>query len=81
MRKPDWSGMRSQDQLTRISLLLGIFKGLRLVFSPPLADEWIKLPNRNSVLGGQRPLDKMIEGGIPAMLEVRRLIDGLRGGL
>ena len=45
MRKPDWSGMRSQDQLTRISLLLDIFKGLRLVFSPPLADEWIKLPN------------------------------------
>ena len=81
MRKPDWSGMRSQDQLTRISLLLDIFKGLRLVFSPLLADEWIKLPNRNSVLGGQRPLDKMIEGGIPAMLEVRRLIDGLRGGL
>ena len=29
----------------------------------------------------KRPIDAMIEGGIPAMLDVRRHVDALRGGL
>ena len=81
MKKGQWPGALSQDELTRVSGLIGIFKGLRLLFSLPLADEWVRLPNRNPLFGGRRPLDVMIEGGIPAILEVRRLVDGLRGGL
>lgn len=71
----------SQDQLTRASLMVGIFKGLRLLFSENLADEWIKLPNRDPIFAGNRPLDVMIEGGIPKMVDVRRHVDALRGGL
>lgn len=81
MKKGEWPGTLSQDEMTRVSALIGIFKGLRLLFSLPLADEWVRLPNKNPVFGGRRPLDAMIEGGIPAMLEVRRLVDALRGGL
>jgi hypothetical protein len=80
MKKREWSGTLSQDTLTRISALLGIFKGLRLLFSKPLSDEWVRLPNQGPLYGGRRPLDTMI-GGIPKMLEVRRHIDALRGGL
>lgn len=81
MKKGEWSGTLSQDTLTRISALLGLFKGLRLLFSQPLSDEWVRLPNKGALCGGRRPLDVMIEGGIPRMLEVRRHIDALRGGL
>lgn len=81
MKKGEWSGALSQDALTRVSALVGIFKGLRLLFSEPLSDEWVRLPNKGPLYGGRRPLDAMIEGGIPRMLEVRRHIDALRGGL
>jgi hypothetical protein len=81
MKKGAWTGALSQDTLTRISALVGIFKGLRLLFSEPLSDEWPRLPNKGPLYGGRRPLDAMIEGGIPKMLEVRRHIDALRGGL
>jgi hypothetical protein len=69
------------DMLTRVSLVTGIFKGLRLLFSAPLADEWVKRPNRHPLFGGRAPLAAMAEGGIPKMLEVRGYIDALRGGL
>ncbi len=81
MKKGEWSGALSQDTLTRVSVLFGVFKGLRLLFSEPLSDEWVRLPNKGPLYGGRRPLDAMIEGGIPKMLDVRRHIDALRGGL
>ena len=81
IKKGDWPGALSQDTLTRISALVGIFKGLRLLFSEPLADDWVRLANKGPLYGGRSPLDAMIEGGIPRMLEVRRHIDALRGGL
>ena len=81
MKKGQWSGALPQDTLTRISALIGIFKGLRLLFSEKLADEWISLPNKGPLYGGRRPRDVMIEGGIPSLLLVRRHVDALRGGL
>lgn len=70
-----------QDMLTRVSALTGIFKGLRLLFSEPLSDQWVRRPNRHPVFGGRSPLRAMAEGGIPKMLEVRAYVDALRGGL
>ncbi|AYG64313.1 DUF2384 domain-containing protein (plasmid) [Rhizobium jaguaris] len=81
MKKGEWTGSLSQDSLTRVSALIGIFKGLRLLFSEPLADEWVKLANKGPLFEGRRPIDVMIEGGIPKLLLVRRHIDALRGGL
>jgi len=81
MKKGEWPGALSQDTLTRVSALLGIFKGLRLLFSEPIGDEWVRLPNKGPLFAGRRPLDAMIEGGIPKIMDVRRHIDALRGGL
>lgn len=81
MRKPEWSGALNQDQLTRVSAIIGIMKGLRLLFTDSLADEWPKLSNKGSLFNGKTPVEAMVEGGIPRMLEVRRHVDALRGGL
>jgi hypothetical protein len=71
----------SQDQLTRVSALVGTFKGLHLLFADSMADRWPQLPNKGPLFGSKRPIDAMIEGGIPRMLEVRRYIDAVRGGI
>lgn len=81
MRKPDWQGALNQDQLTRVSAIIGTLKGLRLLFTDSLADEWPKLANKGSLFDGHTPVQAMIEGGIPRMLDVRRHVDALRGGL
>lgn len=81
MKKPEWKGELNQDQLTRVSALIGTVKGLRLLFADRLADEWPKLKNKGSLFDGETPVDTMIEGGIPRMLDVRRHVDALRGGL
>jgi len=68
------------DQLTRISLLIGIYKALNILYSRKLADTWISLPNNNQMFGGDSPLNYMKQGGIPAFLRVRQLLDSRRGG-
>jgi antitoxin Xre/MbcA/ParS-like protein len=68
------------DRLTRVSYLIGIFKALRILHSPSLANQWVHLPNSNPIFGGQTPLAFMIRGGLPAMQIVRRLLDSRRAG-
>jgi hypothetical protein len=70
-----------QDKLTRVSLLVGIFKALNILYSAKLADAWVQLPNSNPVFGGQTPLAYMLKGGVPSLLRVRQLLDARRGGL
>ena len=70
-----------QDKLTRISLLVGIFKALNILYSAKLADAWVQRPNTNPLFGGESPLARMLKGGVPAMLHVRQLLDARRGGL
>lgn len=81
MKAGKWDGVLSQDQLTRASALIGVFKGLHLVFADGMADRWPRLPNRGPVFDRMTPVQAMIAGGIPRMLETRQYIDALRGGL
>ena len=76
-----WGNSLSQDQLTRVSAIVGVFKGLHLLFADSMADRWVRLRNRGSLFDNHSPIDVMIEGGIPTMLDVRRHVDALRGGL
>nr|WP_314261779.1 antitoxin Xre-like helix-turn-helix domain-containing protein [uncultured Devosia sp.] len=71
----------SQDQMTRISALVGIYKGLHLLFADDMADRWPMLDNKGPLFARQTPVDSMIRGGIPQMLDVRRYVDAVRGGL
>lgn len=81
MKAGTWNETLSQDQLTRASALIGVFKGLHLLFADGMADRWPRLPNRGPVFDRSSPVQAMIAGGIPRMLETRQYIDALRGGL
>jgi hypothetical protein len=81
IRADKWNQALSQDQLTRVSALVGVFKGLNLLFADQMADKWPKLPNSGPIFVNRTPVNTMIEGGIPIMIEVRQYVDALRGGL
>ena len=81
MSAEKWDSSLTQDQLTRVSALVGVFKGLHLLFADGMADRWATLPNKGPLFGGHSPVKAMIEGAIPAMLDIRRHVDALRGGL
>jgi hypothetical protein len=80
-KKPGFTGDLTRDQMLRLSAVVGIYKALELYFEPPLARQWIKLPNRGPEFDGARPIDAMIAGGLPKMLRVRTYLDALRGGM
>ncbi len=78
--KKNRKGLLSQDELTRISLLMGIFKALNILFSQRLANQWASRPNSNVMFNNVPPLQLLVRGGVPAMIGVRRLLDSRRGG-
>jgi hypothetical protein len=78
--KQDGIDLLREDTLRRISYLIGIFKSLNILFSEPLADRWVLLPNTNEIFAGRTPLAYMLLGGAPAMATVRQLLDARRGG-
>ena len=69
-----------QDELTRISYLIGIFKSLNILFSAKLANQWVRLENSNPMFRGAAPIQVMVRNGMPALMETRRLLDSRRGG-
>lgn len=72
-------GTLSFDQLTRLSLVLGIYKALHILYpDAALADRWVRLPNANPLFGGEPALTLMVSG-IDGLYAVRRLLDSRRG--
>ena len=70
----------SYDQLERISLVLGIYKALALIFADrETGHDWLAAANREAIFGGGTPLDLMSEGGIDGLYRVRRYLDAWRG--
>lgn len=80
LKKDHGGRVLDQDALTRISLLIGIFKALNILYSPRLANAWMTLPNSNPMFRGSTPLAYMLRLGLPGMVEVRQLLDARRGG-
>ena len=73
-------GVLSFDTLTRISLVLGIYKALQLLYpEPAFADRWVRMPNANPLFGGHPPVAFIAENGLDGLFQVRRLLDGRRG--
>lgn len=73
-------GTLSRDQLERIGITLGIYKGLALLFN----DEggrmrWFKSPNHDYAFRGKSPVERMTDGGMQDLYTVRAYLDGLRG--
>jgi hypothetical protein len=69
-----------EDRLLRLSLVVGVFKALNILYDQPLADRFMQLPNRNRLFGGSTPLAFAIAGGLPALFTLRRLLDARRAG-
>jgi hypothetical protein len=78
--KGNRKGVLTQDELTRISFLIGIFKALNILFNRRLASLWVSRPNDNPMFNNLPPLELLVRGGMPGMLGVRRLLDSRRGG-
>jgi hypothetical protein len=73
-------GTLSYDTLTRVSLVLGIYKALHILYpDDTLADNWVRLPNSNQLFGGRAAISLMTDGGMDGLYQVRRLLDGRRG--
>jgi uncharacterized protein (DUF2384 family) len=78
--KKSHSGVLAQDELTRVSLLIGTFKALNILFGRELANQWVSRPNSNPLFHNAPPLTLLIQGGVPGMMSVRRMLDSRRGG-
>ena len=77
-RQPD-SHVLDQDQLTRASLIIGIHRALRTLYSKAYADAWPTIDDEFPLFDGRSPVRAMSLGGIPVMHATRQLLDGWRG--
>jgi hypothetical protein len=67
-----WRQTLTQDQLMRASAMVGVYKGLHLLFADAMADRWPRLRNAGPLFGNLTPVEAMVERGIPGMIEIRR---------
>jgi Protein of unknown function (DUF2384) len=73
-------GALSYDTLTRLSLILGIYKSLQVLYpDQQFADAWMRMPNSNPAFGGGTPLSLAVNTGIDGLYRIRRLLDARRG--
>lgn len=72
-------GRIDRDLATRLSLLMGIHKGLRYLFTDPERGyAWIRKANR--AFGSMSPLEIMMQGDIFSLARIRSYLDAERGG-
>lgn len=72
LAKKDHSIPLTNEQLCRLSALFGIYEALKIYLSEPLSSTWITRENSGSDFKGRRPVDELIEGGLPSMLRERQ---------
>jgi uncharacterized protein (DUF2384 family) len=71
-------GRLGPDLKMRLSILMGIHKGLRYLFTDNArAYAWVKKPNQH--FDGQSGLDIMMQGRITDLFDVRTYLDAIRG--
>lgn len=80
MKKAFGNRALTQDELTRASCLIGIYKALNILYSAKLANAWMTLPNSNPIFAGSTPLSYILRLGQPGMINLRNLLDARRGG-
>ena len=65
----------NRDVIIRISYIIGIYKGLGLIFNDrSMADEWVNKPNKE--FNDQSALEFMLGGDIEQLKQVREFVDG-----
>lgn len=81
IKNKTWSGSFNQEQLDRIGLVIGLYDTLHSCFGEERADRWVTAPNRLPMFHGRKPIDAMIEEGLPMMKKARCYADELLGGM
>lgn len=73
-------GTLSADTLERISYVLGIYKALRILLpDETAANTWIHKPNSAMLFNGHSALEKLMQGRVIDLADVRRYLDAERG--
>jgi hypothetical protein len=73
------SARLSDDQLDRLSYLLGIYKALHIIFTrPEQADSWIRRPNDAPPFGRKPAAATLFSGKMEDLMRVRRYLDAAR---
>ena len=67
-----------KDALERISYVVGIYKGLKMLL-PGTADAWIRKPNAAPLFAGRPAIERMTSGNVADLYVVRQYIDAQRG--
>ena len=76
-----WNELFNQEQLTRIGVVIAIYDALHSYFGDYLADRWITLPHKGGMFSGRKPVEVMIEGGLPMMIETRNYVYKLQSSM
>ena len=71
-------GAIPKDALERISYVMGIYKGLKMLL-PRTADEWVRKPNEAPLFAGRPAIERMASGNVADLYVVRQYIDAQRG--
>ena len=77
VRAGTWRATLNQDQFLRSSVLIGIHKGLRSTFADTVADNWPRQANVAPLFAGETPVESMIKGGLPQMLDTYLHVEAL----
>ncbi|MCB1858601.1 MAG: DUF2384 domain-containing protein [Gammaproteobacteria bacterium] len=71
----------SDDELDRLAYVIGIYAALNILYNPENCLRWLGNPSKaDSLWRGQSPLTYMLDGGMAALVDVYRYLNGLRGG-
>lgn len=71
-------GRLTIDQKTRLSVLMGIHKALRILFTEKSrVYDWVKKPNR--AFSGRSALEIMLGGYLTDLFRIRHYLDAARG--
>jgi hypothetical protein len=66
--------------IERISLVLGIYKGLNLIFlNENKSQEWLKSLNDEPLFAAMSPVQFMLQGPVENLYRVRKYLDAWRG--
>lgn len=80
LRADDWGGSLDDDQLLRISAVLGTDSALRAKFDERQIRQWIASQHWSPLFGGSSPIHMMLEGGFESIVKARRFAEAIRFG-
>jgi|GEM_PF-1719724 len=73
---PETDVALTEDQILRISALMKVARALRTLTSAEHEAHWIKSPNKSQLTRGKSMLQYMIDGGLPAIIDVYKYLMG-----